>query len=253
MRNPIRLLTIPFSHYCEKARWALDRAGVRYVEEGHLPLFHTLPVKRAGGRRTVPVLVTPHRVLDDSTDILRWCDLSLAPSERLFPQGLDAEVHALETRFDESLGPATRRWGYGLLLPQRALLLRALDQNVPRYESFVARRSYPLLRAALTRGLNLRPEAIARSAARTRALFDEVAARLSDGRGYLVGAQLTAADVAFASLAAPVLMPPAYTRYLVPFDALPDDFAEIVHALRAHPAGAFAMRLYDTHRSPARP
>ena len=28
-----RLVTIPISHFCEKARWALDRAGVDYVEQ----------------------------------------------------------------------------------------------------------------------------------------------------------------------------------------------------------------------------
>ncbi|MCW3023116.1 MAG: Glutathione S-transferase family protein, partial [Conexibacter sp.] len=31
------LVTIPISHYCEKARWALDRAGVAYEERRHLP------------------------------------------------------------------------------------------------------------------------------------------------------------------------------------------------------------------------
>ena len=28
-----RLLTIPISHYCEKGRWALERAEIDYVEE----------------------------------------------------------------------------------------------------------------------------------------------------------------------------------------------------------------------------
>ena len=31
-----RLLTIPISHYCEKARWALERAGLAYREERHV-------------------------------------------------------------------------------------------------------------------------------------------------------------------------------------------------------------------------
>ena len=30
---PTRLITIPFSHDCEKALWALERAGVAYTEE----------------------------------------------------------------------------------------------------------------------------------------------------------------------------------------------------------------------------
>ena len=31
-----RLLTIPISHFCEKARWALERAGLAYREERHV-------------------------------------------------------------------------------------------------------------------------------------------------------------------------------------------------------------------------
>src|SRR5690348_3529366 len=50
------LVTIPFSHFCEKARWALDHARVAYREEGHGPGLHRLATRRAGGRHTVPVL-----------------------------------------------------------------------------------------------------------------------------------------------------------------------------------------------------
>ena len=57
-----RLITIPFSHYCEKARWALDRAGVSYVEEPHLPGLHMGPMRKAGGK-TVPVLILADRAL----------------------------------------------------------------------------------------------------------------------------------------------------------------------------------------------
>ncbi len=64
-----RLITIPFSHYCDKARWALEVCGVAYIEDGHLPLFHYAATFRAGGGRTVPVLVTDDGVLRDSTDI----------------------------------------------------------------------------------------------------------------------------------------------------------------------------------------
>jgi glutathione S-transferase len=37
-----RLVTIPISHYCEKARWVLDRAGVPYMkcvstQQGFMP------------------------------------------------------------------------------------------------------------------------------------------------------------------------------------------------------------------------
>lgn len=35
-----RFVTIGFSHYCEKARWALDLTTFPYHEESHLPPFH---------------------------------------------------------------------------------------------------------------------------------------------------------------------------------------------------------------------
>src|SRR4051812_44721934 len=61
--TPDVLITIPISHYCEKARWALDRAGLDYVERPHLQVFHWAAVRRAGGGKTAPVLVRGDRVL----------------------------------------------------------------------------------------------------------------------------------------------------------------------------------------------
>jgi glutathione S-transferase len=51
----LRLLTIPISHYCEKARWALDRLGLPYVEERHLQVFHYLRSYPLSGGPNVPV------------------------------------------------------------------------------------------------------------------------------------------------------------------------------------------------------
>ena len=51
-----RLLTIPISHYCEKARWALERAALDYREERHVQGVNRIVSKRAGGHGTLPVL-----------------------------------------------------------------------------------------------------------------------------------------------------------------------------------------------------
>ena len=103
------LITIPISHYCEKARWALDRAGVPFRERAHLQVLHWWPVRRAGGRWTAPVLVCPDgRALPDSSDILSFAD---AEGARLFPAGSE-EVRVLEREFDDRLGPHGRRWMY---------------------------------------------------------------------------------------------------------------------------------------------
>ena len=54
------------------------------------------------------------------------------------------------------------------------------------------------------------PETGAQAGAAVQRTFDAVAARLDDGRRYLCGDAFTAADLAFAALAAPALVPPEY-------------------------------------------
>ena len=84
------LITIPLSHYCEKARWALDRVALSYREEPHAPLLHRLATQRneAG---TVPVLVHGSRRFIDSTDILVHAD-AVCGGDLLYPR--DAALRA---------------------------------------------------------------------------------------------------------------------------------------------------------------
>jgi len=42
-----RLITIPINHFCEKARWALDRAAIAYREERHVQGIHQIAARRA--------------------------------------------------------------------------------------------------------------------------------------------------------------------------------------------------------------
>jgi glutathione S-transferase len=91
----VRLYTIPISHYCEKARWALDMTGFAYTEERHLQASHWRPVRRAGCSRTVPVLATGDRVLAESHDLLELAGDHVEPS--LFPTD---EAAVLEAEYD---------------------------------------------------------------------------------------------------------------------------------------------------------
>jgi glutathione S-transferase len=49
----LRLITIPISHYCEKARWALERAGIAYREERHIQGVHMVAARRAAGQHAL--------------------------------------------------------------------------------------------------------------------------------------------------------------------------------------------------------
>jgi glutathione S-transferase len=245
----MRLLTIPISHYCEKARWGLQRAGVAYREEPHVQGLHRLYARRAAGTATVPVLLTSTGAIGESEQILEWCDRDLAPERRLFgsaePQR--REILALSRRFDAGLGPSGRRLIYVRMFAQRKLLLKYNNQGVPAHEAMLIRRGLPLMGRFVSRALGITPGVEVADEALVWREFDFVAGLLADGRPYLTGERFTAADLTFAALAAPIVMPSVYGCALPAPEELDAPTAALLSRGRAHPAGAFALRLSE-HR-----
>jgi glutathione S-transferase len=246
----LRLVTIPISHYCEKARWALDRGGIEYREERHVQLIHRVAARAAGGGRTVPVLVTPDGALGESEEILAWVDARTPPAARLYPAGEHerVEVVALCRRLDERLGPTARRLIYVHVLEQRELVLRFNNQGVRRWEAQALRFTWPLAVREMKRQLGVRPGIEVEDEAAVRSELDFVAELLRDGRPFLRGERFGAADLTFAALAAAVVLPPEYGVSLPQPGVLRPDTAELVERARAHPAGAYALRLFAEHR-----
>jgi glutathione S-transferase len=244
------LITIPISHYCEKARWALDRAGIGYEERAHLQVLHWIPVTRAGGKKTAPVLVWGDRVFADSADIVEEASAKAPPGRGLFPDdpSAAAEVRALQRDFDLGLGPEGRRWMYYALHDRRDIAIAYGCTGVPAWQRRALPFAYPMVIRIIDRYLDVTPATAARSEAEVRAVFDDVAKRLGDGRPYLCGERFSAADLAFAALAAPMLMPPGYGVPLPQPDELPAAMAATVRELRAHPAGAHALRMFREER-----
>jgi glutathione S-transferase len=246
----LRLVTIPISHYCEKARWALERSGLPYLQERHVQGIHRLAARRAGGGSTVPVLLTPERSIGESHEILEWVDRQTAPKQRLFPQESQArgEVQALCARFDEQLGPRGRRLMYVHMFPQRELALRFNNNGVPTWEDRTVRHAWPLIERFVARALDITPGIEIEDEAVVWRELDFVAQRLSDGRTYLCGERFGAADLTFAALCAAVLLPPAYGVPLPQPDALAAPMAALVERARQHPAGRYALEMYVRHR-----
>jgi glutathione S-transferase len=252
--NQCELITIPISHYCEKARWALERAGIGYRERAHLQLIHWYAVRRAGGRSTAPVLVCGDRVLADSADIVEMADARAPADLRLIPGDPKqaAEVRRLASDFDQDLGPHGRAWMYDALRGRRDLAVAYGCTGVPAWQRRAMPYLYPMVVRVIDRYLGITPATATVSLTRVRATFDGVAELLGDGRPYLCGDRFTAADLTFAALAAAVLMPPEYGVPLPQPGELPAAAAKTVRELRAHPAGAYALALYrDERRSPA--
>jgi glutathione S-transferase len=249
-RPVLRLVTIPISHYCEKARWALERAGLPYREERHVQGIHRLAARRAGGGKTVPVLVTPQGAIGESAEILAWIDARTEPELRLFAAAGEErrELEALCRRLDEQLGPCGRRLMYVNMLPQRELLLRFNNAGVPGWEDRAIRWGWPVIVWFASRVMEITPGVEVEDERVVWRELDFVAGLLQDGRRYLSGDRFGAADLTFAALAAAVIASPDYGVPLPQPEMLPPATAALVRQAREHPAGAFALRLIAEHR-----
>jgi glutathione S-transferase len=94
-----QLITIPISHYSEKARWALDYRNRPYTEKAQMPPFHRWATGKHGGQ-SVPVLVTETGSIHDSTEILHYLDRE--SGGQLYPEHSEV-ARELETFCQKSL------------------------------------------------------------------------------------------------------------------------------------------------------
>lgn len=238
---------MPHSHYSEKARWALDRLALPYREQPHAPLLHRLATLRKGGG-SVPVLTHGPIRLHDSSAILAHAD-AVSGGGLLYPAdaSLRREVEALEQRFDQELGPHTRRWAYAQLLGDPALLGPVMSRGVPWIEAELLSVMMPWVLKLIRTSLRITPESAQRSLVRVRGIFQETGERLGSRR-FLAGDCFTAADLTFAALAAPVLFPAGCRAAYPALDTVPAAMRDEALRLRQTGAGQFALRLFAQER-----
>lgn len=244
-----RLIAFAVSHYCEKARWALERLSIPFIEERHVPGFHWLFTLTYGGK-SVPLLLTEAGTFTDSTDILHYLDAIAPTSHRLYPADteLRREVETLEDLFDTVLGVSVRCWTYFYLLNSQKLMRSLWCEGVPSVENILFPIVFPLVCFIARKDYNITAESAASSLNQIKGLFEKVNNLLADGRSYLVGNSFSAADLTFACLAAPILIPPEYSGKTPDLDEFPDEMAVVHKELRKTPAGAFALRLFSEER-----
>jgi glutathione S-transferase len=258
--NLPKLITIAPSHYCDKVRWGMDLLDYKFIEESFPPIFHIFGTKKYKGR-SVPLLITKeNNILKDSTDILKYIDKDY---QKLYPQDKKKEIEELEEIFDLKLGPHTRRFAYYYLLDTPQVIFNDFcDTSHPFFDSMY-QTFFPVFKILMKKSMNVNKSSAERSKTKILEIFNLVEEKLSDGRKFLTGDKITAADITFASLGAPVIMPKNYKAYKKKYqiDAdlntdqnnqeqldyindLPSNFANEIKEFRKTKAGIFIKSLY---------
>ena len=146
------------------------------------------------------------------------------------------------------LGPEGRLWLYHQVFKDARRLAPWNLTGVPGWE----RRIFPFVLAPakvfINRHFDISDATAAAAVRHVDEEFDFVAGLLSDGRRHLAGDRFSAADLAFAALAAPCVVPANYGTPLPQPEDMPAAMAAQVEGWRAHPAGQYALALFAQER-----
>lgn len=244
-----KLITFRVSHYCEKARWALDWHGIPYEEISWAPGLHRVAAKSRGARgSTVPILLDATELVQGSNAIVDWAERNCSDDARsLVPSGDAAEAEQIVRRADSVIGPHVRRLAYAEILPAHPEMAKpALFLGTSPTQRFVGKLMWPVTRRLMMAAYDIRPGAAADSLSRLEAELDWLDHLLADGRRYLVGDRFSRVDLAVASLLSPLARP----EQMVLYRALPapSGLAAIMARLKVRPAMRWVEQQYRTHR-----
>lgn len=235
------LLTLAPSHYCERARWALDRQGIVCDEERLAPGAHVLRVKLLGASATsLPLLMLGDGSLCHGSDrILDWTELG----------GGDP---AIERRLEETTAPLVRQCLYaGLLADSRSGIRDVLLRGTSTCQATFVRLTWPLLRPIMAAGMNARPHLLPGLIAmveRELDWFDQILAERGD---HLVAQEFGRADLTAASLMAPLALPQVEpVKSLSAGIRWPRSLAPFLTRWSDRPTLKWVRNMYEVHRTP---
>lgn len=237
-----------FSHYNEKARWALDWKQVPHIRRAVAPGPHAGQMMELSGQQAVPVLEIGGQVVPDSTAIIAALE-SAYPDRPLYPKDPGARARALDLEefFDEELGPDVRRLAWHALLPDRAYCTELFCMGFgTELDEFYAG-AFPTIEELMRSGMQIDDAGAAESRVKVASALDRIE-RERDGRHHLVGDAFSVADLTAAALLAPLIVPPEFPY---PYPPFPEAFETMRAEFTSHPGCTWALDVYRRHRGPS--
>ena len=248
IRADVVLHQFPFSHYNEKARWALDWKGVAHRRVDYLPGPHAPQMQRLSGQMQTPVLQVGERVIAGSAAIIAALE-ELAPEPALYPADPAQRARALELErhFDDEVGPRIRRALFSVLLREPAYTCQVFAGRRSAPVRAAYRALFPLTRQVMGRSMAVfDAREVEQAFAATHAALDLVASSVGP-TGQLVGDRFSVADLTAAANLA-LLVRPDHPDMARPEPA-PASLREFMGRFAAHPATRWALEQYRRHRA----
>lgn len=236
-----------FSHFNEKARWALAVKNVDYRRETYLPGPHMPAIKKLSGQTQTPVLQIDNEYIAGSSAIIDELERRIG-NHLLYPHQEPEQSAALtyQASFDELLGPAVRTVLFDAMIAHGGYITRMFGQDKPWFKQTLYRATYPLAKPLIAKGNGVTiPGNVEKCRHSVHAELDKLAGAVVD-TGYLVGEKFSVADLTAAAFLAP-LAAVEHADMARP-RPLPDSVALLLEEFSAHPTIAWVNGIYRNHR-----
>lgn len=247
MQAPV-LYVFTISHYCEKARWALDACTIPYQARHTMIGTHRRIAKQLGARRgSVPFLHTASGVVVGSAAIVDWCESQRQAVPAPWHLADDQQARAIEKRLDDVAGVHVRRFYYSDALLNSPKSVRPIFSNgLPLWQRAAVTLGWSRIVTLMCQAMDLGEAQGRESRALIEAELDWLDSLLADGRPYLCGASWSRADLAAASLLAPLVEPPEHP--VAGQLQIPAGVRTAMDAWAQRPAMRYVARMYAQHR-----
>ena len=242
----MKLLEFPHSHYCEKARWALDYKKIPFQAVPILPGFHLITVRRYAPGTSVPVLIDNGKAVQGSGAIIdfleeRYPEYPLTPAEKE-QRKICLEI---ENNHAEVLGVTVRQILYSRLLDYPEYIRHCFTQPMPYVKQLVFRLSYPILRQKIYQTYVISDKMVERARRKLDTALSKLESRLGN-KTYFVGDHFSRADISVASMLSFLAMPPEHP---FPWEQIPDPHIKSIYdQYQKHPMIRWVGEMYAKHR-----
>jgi glutathione S-transferase len=269
----VRLVTIGPSHYCEKARWALDMldndpvSPIYYTENAHPPLFQSLETLTLSDGKVsmVPMVELTNQngekeVMHDSAKIVEF----FLP--HLYPSSYRNEILELEEYSGQHIGATARCYLYHVSLKPK--YYKFLTNMLTSQSSSVEKMIWgTILDRGIAKGMKkvmgINSHSAEASLAALRKAFNDISLKLTKKDGSKkkfildtdeVEIGFTAADLAFCSTASVIVCPPELSLFMpMKEDEMPPELLNLRNELRNTFAGKHVLDVYKYHRGKVMP
>ena len=241
-----RLYQFPISHYCEKARWALDYKGVPFQVQTLLPGLHSKALKRIVPDSTVPVLQIDNVLIQGSDQIIDHLD-TIFPDKPLTPRDEEQRQQVLEwERFAaHKIADPLRCFFYHYMFDDPKTLVPLFSQGGPWYGNLLMTLIFKQLNRRMRAGYQINQ----RTAQVAMHVIDKAIKQLEEhliGRDFLVGDSFSRADLAVCALISPLVLPER--GYMKPSSLSAQSVLDYRMAHIHSPVFRWVNTIYNTYR-----